>query len=373
MPRLSTRRFSTTAAVAGAATFALLLGTAAWAAIPDAGAYTGCYNKASGLLRVVDPATACSSNEVAITWNAEGPAGPAGPTGETGPVGPVGPTGLTGATGETGPQGEPGVQGVPGPQGDPGLAGPAGPQGPQGEPGVPGAPGDTGPQGPAGTGVSSFDDLDGLTCRVGEPEEGVLEVTYAADGTATLTCAATALFELTVALAGNGTGTVTSSPTGISCGTDCSEAYTATTVVTLTARPSGLDRFAGWSGACTGLALTCQVTTNAAKSVTAGFTDMSRIDLRVANSIGSTFGAFGTNVITGPGGFSCGQTGPGVRLCTVDAPTGSSISFTARPDPGDSFDHWSTGIPQCSNSTSHVCTFIVPPSFAALTGTFKES
>jgi hypothetical protein len=75
---------------------------------------------------------------------------------------------------------------------------------------------------------------------------------------------------LTVTTSGTGTGTVTSSPTGIDCGVDCSEAYTAGTVVTLTASPDGSSTFSGWSGACTGTG-TCEVTMNAAMSVTATF------------------------------------------------------------------------------------------------------
>jgi hypothetical protein len=57
---------------------------------------------------------------------------------------------------------------------------------------------------------------------------------------------------LTVTTTGTGAGTVTSSPAGIDCGVDCSEAYTTGTVVTLTATPGGSSTFTGWSGACTG-------------------------------------------------------------------------------------------------------------------------
>ena len=58
--------------------------------------------------------------------------------------------------------------------------------------------GETGPQGPAGAGVASFDDLDGTTCRVGDPLEGVLEVTYGQNGAVSMACLPTALKELTV-------------------------------------------------------------------------------------------------------------------------------------------------------------------------------
>ncbi len=75
---------------------------------------------------------------------------------------------------------------------------------------------------------------------------------------------------LTVTRAGSGTGTVSSSPAGISCGSDCSESYASGTNVTLTASPAAGSTFAGWSGACTGTG-SCAVTMSAARSVTATF------------------------------------------------------------------------------------------------------
>jgi hypothetical protein len=77
-------------------------------------------------------------------------------------------------------------------------------------------------------------------------------------------------FALTVTKAGSGTGTVTSSPAGIKCGTDCSQSYASGTMVTLTARAGRGFTFTGWSGACSGIG-SCVVTMNAAKAVTATF------------------------------------------------------------------------------------------------------
>ena len=78
-------------------------------------------------------------------------------------------------------------------------------------------------------------------------------------------------FTLSVAKAGTGSGTVTSSPTGISCGGDCSEAYTDGTSVSLTATPASGSTFGGWSGACSGLGA-CNLNMTANQSVTATFT-----------------------------------------------------------------------------------------------------
>lgn len=68
-----------------------------------------------------------------------------------------------------------------------------------------------------------------------------------------------------------GTGTVTSNPTGITCGADCTEYYPLGTAVTLTAAAGTGYAFTGWSGSCAGTG-TCMETMDAARSVTANFT-----------------------------------------------------------------------------------------------------
>jgi C1A family cysteine protease len=77
-------------------------------------------------------------------------------------------------------------------------------------------------------------------------------------------------YTLSVSKAGTGTGTVSSSPTGINCGGSCSANYASNTLVALTASPASGSTFAGWFGTCTGLG-GCTVTMDAAKSVTATF------------------------------------------------------------------------------------------------------
>ena len=77
--------------------------------------------------------------------------------------------------------------------------------------------------------------------------------------------------KLTVTIAGSGSGTVTSSPTGITCSTaSCSKNYTLNTSVTLTATPASGQLFAGWSGACSGTGA-CVISMSGDKTVTASF------------------------------------------------------------------------------------------------------
>ncbi len=77
--------------------------------------------------------------------------------------------------------------------------------------------------------------------------------------------------QLTVNIEGDGSGTVTSDPAGISCGVDCEERYDEDTVVTLTATADASSIFTDWSGGgCSGTG-DCVVTMDSYKTVTATF------------------------------------------------------------------------------------------------------
>jgi len=90
---------------------AVFAGTTAFAAIPDGGGVIhGCYDKASGAMRVTDTATnvpkACTAKEVALNWNQQGPKGDPGVQGPKGDPGssdgyirhPLGGVGILGGT-----------------------------------------------------------------------------------------------------------------------------------------------------------------------------------------------------------------------------------------------------------------------------------
>jgi hypothetical protein len=78
-------------------------------------------------------------------------------------------------------------------------------------------------------------------------------------------------YALTINTFGSGSGTVSSSPAGLSCGPTCSANFNYNTTVTLTASATS-GGFTGWAGGgCTGTSPTCVVTMLGAMSVIASF------------------------------------------------------------------------------------------------------
>jgi phospholipase C len=145
--------------------------------------------------------------------------------------------------------------------------------------------------------------------------------------------------QLTVKSAGSGAGTVTTSPSGVSCGSTCAAKFTAGTSVKLTAAAKSGSKFAAWSGGCSGTSTTCTISLKAATSVTATFNTIAPIQLTV-NSVGTGAGA----VTSTPAGIDC----PG--SCTANFPKGTAVVLTPTPEAGNTFAGWSglcTGTGTC--------------------------
>ncbi len=149
-------------------------------------------------------------------------------------------------------------------------------------------------------------------------------------------------FTLTTVVSGS--GSIGSAPAGITCPSDCTEAFAAGTNVTLTATPASGFQFTGWSGAgCTGTG-TCVVTMNAAASVTASFTAVAtgQFALTVVRQGSGT-------VTSSTAGINCGTD------CSETYPQGTSVTLTATPSSGATFSGWSgacTGTGTCTVAMS---------------------
>jgi hypothetical protein len=165
-------------------------------------------------------------------------------------------------------------------------------------------------------------------------------------------------YNLSVTKTGPGSGTVTSSPAGINCGSTCSVKYFSGTSVTLTATPAAgsFSLFAGWSGACSGTEPTCTITMSSNQSVTAAFSIPS-YPLTVTKA-----GTGSGTVTSSPAGINCGST------CTANYTAGTSVTLTAAPAAGSTFAGWSGG--GCSGSGK--CT-VTMSSYEPVTATFNAS
>ena len=165
---------------------------------------------------------------------------------------------------------------------------------------------------------------------------GVCVVTMSAARSVTATFAVQT-FTLSASLAGAGSGSVMSSPAGIDCGADCSEAYGYNTMVTLTATPAVGSVFDGWSGDCTGTD-PCNVTMDQARSVTAAFS-VATFELTV-NLAGPGSGS----VTSSPAGIDCGSD------CSETYDYNTEVTLTAAPAVGSVFGGWGgacTGTDPC--------------------------
>jgi uncharacterized repeat protein (TIGR01451 family)/uncharacterized repeat protein (TIGR02543 family) len=138
----------------------------------------------------------------------------------------------------------------------------------------------------------------------------------------------TRIYTVTVAKDGNGSGTVTSTPSGIDCGATCSTTFRYNTIVTLTASADTGSQFTGWSGACTG-SNTCVTTIASAKNVTATFA-LITYTVAVAKD-----GNGAGSITSDPSGIDCGET------CSTDFNYNTAVTLTASADTGSQFTGWS--------------------------------
>ena len=156
------------------------------------------------------------------------------------------------------------------------------------------------------------------------------EVELTADRTVTATFDAQPAdaYQLTVEVVGS--GTVSSEPGGIECGTDCDETYPASTNVTLTANPGDGSKFVSWSAAgCSGS--TCEVALTADKTIKATFAPQDTPTYQLSVQLGGE----GSGTVTSePGGIECGDD------CEEDFLEQTEVTLTATPEEGSTFAGW---------------------------------
>ena len=174
-----------------------------------------------------------------------------------------------------------------------------------------------------------------ITISSNDPDESSVEVEVNRD------CNAPPPQRFDITVERTGLGIVKSEPSGIDCGSDCSESYKANTMVELTATPAEGSSFTGWGDSCSGTEM-CLVTMDSAKNVSATFEievppPPSTYQLEVIFD-----GAGAGQVISAPGGIDCDAT------CVASFAINETVVLGAIPESGSSFAGWSGA---CSGET----------------------
>ena len=134
-------------------------------------------------------------------------------------------------------------------------------------------------------------------------------------------------FRIAVTKSGARSGTVLSSPPGISCGSVCDSDFPIGETVQLNALPDVGARFVRWSGDCTGSGI-CEVVVDKDIQVNAEF-DTQYVGLSVVKQ-----GVGSGQVTSMPAGIDCGTD------CSESHPLNTSVILTATADQDSEFAGW---------------------------------
>ena len=167
-----------------------------------------------------------------------------------------------------------------------------------------------------------------------------------ANNTATQTSTVVPVYKLTVALAGNGSGTVTSDAGldgPIACGTTCTASFLSGTSVNVFANPDASSLLQSWSGACSGNNNPCTITMDSDKTVTA--------NIVLGKKLTATLAGTGTGFVASSpdGALQCASAS---SPCSALFLPGASIVLTGNPDANSFFGSWGGA---CSGTTN-TCT-----------------
>ena len=133
---------------------------------------------------------------------------------------------------------------------------------------------------------------------------------------------------LAVAKAGTGSGTVSSEPAGIDCGSACAAEYAAGEEVVLTAVPDQGSAFAGWSGCDRTSGVRCVVAMSSQRLVTAEF-EPKPVPLTLRSAAVAPAGSPAPAAAPAPAAISLRQqsSGAGAVLIELSLPGAGTVSL----------------------------------------------
>lgn len=176
---------------------------------------------------------------------------------------------------------------------------------------------------------------------------------------------------VTITAGGSGSGTITSTPAGLSCrvtagqtsGT-CTFTFPGDAQVSLQAVAQSGSGFVGWGDACAaaGSATTCVVTADQARSARATFGALRTL---AVGGAGDGAGAIGST----PGGIACTVGGAGGGSCSAQFLDGTVVTLTASPATGNTFVGWSG---DCASASGPTCTLTISEATRGATARFAR-
>jgi PKD repeat protein len=159
---------------------------------------------------------------------------------------------------------------------------------------------------------------------------------------------------LAVNLTGSGSGTIKSSPAGISCPATCSFSFPIGSSVQLFGSADAGSTFAGITGCDSYVVGQCAMSMNSSKTVTAQFDGSGPTPTPTPApgnfTLSVTRAGTGTGMVSSaPAGITCGAT------CSATFAQATAVTLTAAPDSGSTFSGWGgacSGTGSCSLTLS---------------------
>ena len=141
---------------------------------------------------------------------------------------------------------------------------------------------------------------------------------------------------VTLNKAGSGTGSVSSTLSGLNCGEGCAAAsasVASTSAITLTAQATSGSTFDGWGGACSGTSSSCAIPAGASNAnITAQFNSRAvRNHALLVSREGTGSGA----IVSMPNGINCGNT------CTASYAANTQVVLSVQAAMDSTFSGWS--------------------------------
>jgi hypothetical protein len=143
-------------------------------------------------------------------------------------------------------------------------------------------------------------------------------------------------YPVSVGKSGTGSGTITSTPGGISCGATCASNFPKGTTVTLTASPASGSAFTSWSGACAGQGASCSLLITSSRSSTALFAALPTAP-PTPTPTAKPSPSSGTKPTATPTSTKPGSTNPAATAAATTQPQGTGTG-AATAEPAASLD-----------------------------------